>query len=428
MVVESSHKVGHGTSPPLIHTSSDREFQLEPQEGRHQLKMMDTSIPRIVNVSKDSFVRDFLEPQQPVIIAGVADNWPAYSKWSFDYLRNTVGSKKVPVLVDPVGGPPRGGSPARQNWQLMPIAQCLDSIEHTPLSGGEKCHIAQQPTQDLPELKDDFSPPPLIAAETIKATNLWIGPAGKVTQLHHDTSDNFLCQVKGRKRLTLFDPSQSEYLYPNATENGRYHVSRMDIDSPDLELFPRYRNAKPIECMLHAGEILYLPAFWWHQVYTIDIAISLNFWWPAHIRNYVNRTAEPHLARTVEDIPAMFVAGTSRTTGFSDLLDVASYALQRGEARFAVLSAGAALKALMIVLCQKYNISLQTEAGGKKSASVLHENLRERCDRWRHESADVPTWIVKQLAAAGDNDIGYNPADVSETIDRIRQFKRAMLA
>src|SRR5213075_2095344 len=38
------------------------------------------------------------------------------------------------------------------------------------------------------------------------ATSLWLGPAGTVTPLHHDTTNIFFTQIYGRKRFLLAPP------------------------------------------------------------------------------------------------------------------------------------------------------------------------------------------------------------------------------
>jgi len=58
-----------------------------------------------------------------------------------------------------------------------------------------------------------------------------------------------------------------------------YYLSYVDCDNPDYEKFPKFREARAWEGMLNPGEILYLPARWWHQVRSLQDAISVNFWW-----------------------------------------------------------------------------------------------------------------------------------------------------
>ena len=44
-------------------------------------------------------------------------------------------------------------------------------------------------------------------------TNIWLGNGRTVGKLHFDEYDNLLCQISGKKTLTLFDPHNNENLY-----------------------------------------------------------------------------------------------------------------------------------------------------------------------------------------------------------------------
>lgn len=38
-------------------------------------------------------------------------------------------------------------------------------------------------------------------------------------------------------------------------------------------------DAPCLEATLEPGDILFLPAFWWHNVVSLDASISVNYWW-----------------------------------------------------------------------------------------------------------------------------------------------------
>jgi jumonji domain-containing protein 7 len=57
------------------------------------------------------------------------------------------------------------------------------------------------------------------------------------------------------------------------------HVFYVNPDSPQLAKYPLFSRATPIEFTINAGELLFLPAFWWHQVQCEDTGISVSFWW-----------------------------------------------------------------------------------------------------------------------------------------------------
>ena len=42
--------------------------------------------------------------------------------------------------------------------------------------------------------------------------------------------------------------------------------SQINLDLPDLEKFPLFKEATVEHCILSPGEMLFIPAFYWHQV------------------------------------------------------------------------------------------------------------------------------------------------------------------
>src|SRR5450830_1520778 len=105
----------------------------------------------------------------------------------------------------------------------------------------------------------------------------WLGPAGTVTPLHCDYDDNIFAQIWGAKRIFLSPPHHDEFLYPREA-NAILFGSPFDPEAPDFEKFPLARQAAMVDCTMHAGELLYVPAGWYHQVRALDFSLSANRW------------------------------------------------------------------------------------------------------------------------------------------------------
>jgi len=105
----------------------------------------------------------------------------------------------------------------------------------------------------------------------------WIGPAGTVTPLHCDYDDNVFAQVWGRKRIFLAPPHHDEFLYPREA-NAILFGSPFDPEAPDYDTFPLARQASLVECIVEPGEMLYVPAGWYHQVRALAFSLSSNRW------------------------------------------------------------------------------------------------------------------------------------------------------
>lgn len=105
----------------------------------------------------------------------------------------------------------------------------------------------------------------------------WIGPAGTVTPLHCDYDDNVFAQVWGSKRIFLSPPHHDEFLYPREA-NAILYGSPFDPEAPDFGRFPLARQATMIECIVNPGDMLYVPAGWYHQVRALGFSLSSNRW------------------------------------------------------------------------------------------------------------------------------------------------------
>ena len=105
----------------------------------------------------------------------------------------------------------------------------------------------------------------------------WLGPAGTVTPLHADYDDNIFVQVWGSKRIFLAPPHHDAFLYPREA-NPLLFGSPFDPEAPDFERFPLARQAALVDCVVEAGDMLYVPAGWFHQVRSLSFSLSSNRW------------------------------------------------------------------------------------------------------------------------------------------------------
>lgn len=121
----------------------------------------------------------------------------------------------------------------------------------------------------------------VLGAEPI--VSIWIGNR-TVAAAHYDMSNNIAVCVAGRRRFTLFPPDQAANLYPGPLEPtpGGQVVSLVDLRDPDLDRFPKAREALAAAQVadLEPGDVLVYPALWWHQVEALEpFNILVNYWW-----------------------------------------------------------------------------------------------------------------------------------------------------
>ena len=91
-----------------------------------------------------------------------------------------------------------------------------------------------------------------------KDSTLWIGSEGANTPCHFDTYGcNFVAQLHGKKKWTLFDPQDLDKLYPTRVPYEESSVfSQVNITDPDLTKYPMFSKAKAYEVSTYNEFIL----------------------------------------------------------------------------------------------------------------------------------------------------------------------------
>lgn len=216
--------------------------------------------------------------QKPVVITGVANHWKAAKVWNSPYLRENIGAQRIKVEVYPSGMFEPSLSSREFPMQEMAFRDYIDIIQSPPRSGSWYYAANLSVTQNLPQLFADIEQPSF-QPHAPKRTAFWLGPAGTGTRLHYDPYDNILAVIRGRKRFHLFPPCDVNQMYPFPAFSRWGHFSRVDPTHVDRDRFPNWPHHHRIECEIQAGEILFLPHGWWHQVENETQVIALNFFY-----------------------------------------------------------------------------------------------------------------------------------------------------
>ena len=103
---------------------------------------------------------------------------------------------------------------------------------------------------------------------------MFFGGQGSITAMHYDIdlSHVFLNQLHGRKRVILFHPDQSKYLYHHPFTVASY----VDLDRPDYEKYPALAKVQGFETILYPGESLFIPSGYWHYIEYLDGGYSIS--------------------------------------------------------------------------------------------------------------------------------------------------------
>jgi hypothetical protein len=138
--------------------------------------------------------------------------------------------------------------------------------------------------------------------------SVWLGNRTSIAA-HYDLPDNLACVVAGRRRFTLFPPDQLANLYvgPLDLTPAGQPVSLVDIANPDLDRHPRFAQALEHAQVaeLEAGDALFIPSMWWHQVESLEpFNVLINYWWrqsPAYLDSPIGALMAALL--TLRDLP-----------------------------------------------------------------------------------------------------------------------------
>jgi hypothetical protein len=176
-----------------------------------------------------------------------------------------------------------------QNWQVQrsTFSEFCQKIKRDIESpSGDVLYMASDPIPlKFPELMPCLTIPDYIPRDrmTEGAPRLWIGNGGHTVSAHFDVDHNTLCLLSGEKRLTLFPPDQlpNMYLAPIERAPAGSPISMVNIKEPDFKRFPRFKAAleRAVHVEMRAGDALFLPSFWWHEVDSVGLNIMINFWW-----------------------------------------------------------------------------------------------------------------------------------------------------
>lgn len=134
---------------------------------------------------------------------------------------------------------------------------------------------------NLPFSENYFNEHPLEFADPLKG--IWIGNK-TLSPCHYDAQSNIACCVVGQRKFTLFPPEQVHNLYPGPLHlnPGGPAITMVDFDNPDFDKYPRYRDAIPAGQIaeLEAGDAIFIPCMWWHQVQSLGaFNVLINYWW-----------------------------------------------------------------------------------------------------------------------------------------------------
>lgn len=237
-------------------------------------------VKRVKTITKKDFIKNYFKPQIPVVIERFIEDWPAYTKWSLNYMRKIAGDKTVPLYDDrPVDYKEGFNEP----HATMKMHEYIDLLRKEPT---RYRIFLWNILKEVPKLQNDFSYPDFGLKLMKGLPMLFFGGEDSYTFMHYDIdlANIFHFHFEGKKQCILFDQKQSKYLYkiPNSL------ITREDIDfsNPDFDKWPALQKAKGYVANLEHGNVLYMPEGYWHYMRYVTPGFSMSL--RAVARNPVN--------------------------------------------------------------------------------------------------------------------------------------------
>lgn len=282
-------------------------------------------------LASDRFRREFVARNIPVVITGAEPSrWAALSDWAEDdHLCRVAGNELITVDVTPNGEGDAVLRTDRCDVFVKPMEVKLTLSEFLAARRDRHCvsdrippssvlycsHQNSSLAQELPALMREvdeelpwataaFDCPP-------EAVNFWMGDADSRTSMHRDHYENVYTVVTGAKHFVLLPPTEQPWLDEKPVRAARYcrsppsprpssaaaavhTLNGFDVLLDEPEELVAWVHVDPEQCEqidghhfsqfppLHVtilpGEVLYLPAMWFHQVSSDDRTIAVNWW------------------------------------------------------------------------------------------------------------------------------------------------------
>lgn len=270
----------------------------------------------------------YVARNRPFVIRKGAEDWKARKRWNATYLKDVMQGQTVNVSLTPHGNAdsvvslPDGGSifvkPHEQDEDFAMVLDAISAQGHSPGERDERLTRYAQTQND--NLRDEYTSlfsdvPPSIAFARVAleqapdAVNFWLGSSASVTAMHKDNYENIYVQILGQKHFVLLPPvdapcvNEKEVLagtytpkHEGKAEDGKEELviqiddpttyvpfATWDPDSPHENPTPYSKYAHPMRVTLEEGDMLYLPALWYHKVSQScndeGLCCAVNYWY-----------------------------------------------------------------------------------------------------------------------------------------------------
>ncbi len=357
-----------------------------------------------------------------MVIEGGAEAWRASGAWTPERLKERLAGRKVKVASSERDVFGYDESEAAYEVEELDFTEAADLITRAHPSRRRYYLMQQSIPREFPELASDL-PAPEYVGRARAHPHLWFGTEGNLTPLHYDMANNLFAQLLGRKRFLLFHPEDAQRVYPRPARSKHHNLSELDPEQPDLQRHPLFREARPWACEVGAGDLLFLPAFWWHQVRSLEVGLSISVWWAPRPEQFLAPMAQRMAPVLYErDRLLTLKAMVSEPGEFQGFVGMARFMAAHDRPPLALLFAGAALEEALRMLYLKH--VKPSDPAVLRDASRMAQALAGAGALPPADHASLRVWLEAIAGAVAGNEVtdaGDAVGGMAEFVDRNRR-------
>jgi len=233
------------------------------------------AIDTVDDIDPTSFFERYYFENRPLKIRGFAARWQDFSGWSVPRLLERFGDADVEIMF---------GRNAHTDYdedvdkmrRTLPFREFVAMLNDAEGAQTNDFYLAARNLallRTFGPLVAELQPlPGFLTQHEASYLNIWIGPAGTVTKLHHDLTNVLFMQLFGSKRITFVAPYDTSLVY-----NKDGVIAQVNAEKPDYKKHPLFAGASTASVTVDPGDAIFLPVGWWHQVRSLSASVSLTF-------------------------------------------------------------------------------------------------------------------------------------------------------
>lgn len=197
---------------------------------------------------------------RPVILQGLTDNSRFRALCSRERLLASFGDNVVRLSTANTYSYQKVDIPFQEY-----VEQLLHPQDPNSLGNDTLYFFGDNNFTEWASLFQHYTPPTFGLLGTTPAYSFGIAGAGSGVPFHWH-GPGFSEVIYGRKRWFLYPPEKTPKFHPNKTT-----LSWLQDTYPTLT-----PSARPLECTIQAGEVLYFPDRWWHATLNLDTSVFIS--------------------------------------------------------------------------------------------------------------------------------------------------------